>query len=152
MRSFVSIAALHQATEPKAAATPPNFFPWGQSSSISVSNNGDGKVTIVLDGKQFDTEELERFAEQVLPALQKKLAAKSALEVRQRIEKLVAKIEQLTPESLRRIRALEVLEHIGDSEAKKVLETLAAGAEGAKLTEEAKASLARLNRRAVAEK
>jgi hypothetical protein len=63
---------------------------------------------------------------------------------------------QLEPEdvrsSIRGYRAVEVLEHIGTVEARKVLETLAAGAEGARLTEDAKSSLARLNRRVVAEK
>ena len=45
-----------------------------------------------------------------------------------------------------------MLECIGGSEAKKVLETLATGAEGATLTKEAKASLERLNKRVAAEK
>jgi hypothetical protein len=41
---------------------------------------------------------------------------------------------------------------IGSAEAKKVLETLASGAEGARLTKEAKASLERLNKRVVGDK
>jgi len=44
------------------------------------------------------------------------------------------------------------LERIGTSEAKKLLETLATGAEGARLTEEAKASLERLKKWTAADK
>lgn len=52
-----------------------------------------------------------------------------------------------TPEQLRALRSLEVLEHIGTPEAKQLLERLAGGAEGARLTREAKASLKRFAKR-----
>jgi hypothetical protein len=42
---------------------------------------------------------------------------------------------------------LEVLESIGSAEARRILETLAGGAEGARLTREAAASARRLARR-----
>ena len=104
--------------------------------------------------RQKATVELEKSGEQAEAALRKKLADKPAAEVRQRIEQLLSKIEQeqLPPESIRAVRAVEVLEYIGSPEAKAVLETLAGGAEGARLTKEAKASLARLNRQEVGEK
>jgi hypothetical protein len=112
-----------------------------------------------LDSDQFAvrqkaTGELEKLGEQVAPALRTKLAERPSLEVRQRIEQLLSKIEQepLSPDSIRTLRAVEVLEHIGSSEATKVLETLASGAKCFRLTREAKASLERLNKRAVAEK
>jgi RNA polymerase sigma factor (sigma-70 family) len=110
-----------------------------------------------LDSDQFAvrekaTEELEQLGKRAEAALRKKLAAKPSVEVRQRIEQLLSKVEELTPESFRALRAVEVLEHIGSSEAKKVLETLATGAEGFRLTREATASLERLNKRVVAEK
>jgi hypothetical protein len=60
----------------------------------------------------------------------------------------LVKIEQPTPHSIRGLRTVEVLEDIGTTEAKKVLENLATGAEGARLTEEAKASLLRLSKQA----
>ena len=44
-------------------------------------------------------------------------------------------------------RAIEVLELTGTKEARDVLATLAAGAEGARLTDEAKAARQRLARR-----
>jgi hypothetical protein len=69
------------------------------------------------------------------------LNEKPSLEVHQRIERLLARIK---PETWRDLRAVEVLERIGSPEAKQVLESLAKGAEGARLTREAKASLERL--------
>jgi hypothetical protein len=50
-------------------------------------------------------------------------------------------------EFLRRLRAVAVLEHIGTPEARQVLENLAGGEPEARLTREAKASVARLSRR-----
>jgi hypothetical protein len=47
---------------------------------------------------------------------------------------------------------VEVLEHIGTSDAKQLLEMLATGTEGARLTKEARASLERLNKRVAADK
>ena len=51
-------------------------------------------------------------------------------------------------EILRGLRSVEVLEHIGTAEARQVLETLTTGAPEALVTVEAKAALARLERRA----
>ncbi|HEV3263695.1 MAG TPA: sigma-70 family RNA polymerase sigma factor [Gemmataceae bacterium] len=95
-----------------------------------------------------DLEKLGEFAE---PALRKALVARPSAEVRRRIKLLLDKAWQasLSPsgDNLRAERALEVLEHIGTPEARRVLETLAKGAPEARLTQEAKASLGRLARR-----
>ena len=52
-----------------------------------------------------------------------------------------------SPETLRGLRAVEVLELIGTAEAKEVLELLARGLAEARLTQEASASLGRLGQR-----
>ena len=49
-------------------------------------------------------------------------------------------------ETLRSLRAVGVLEDIGSREARAVLEPLAGGADGARLTREVKASLERMGR------
>lgn len=66
--------------------------------------------------------------------------------MRQRIETLLARLQgvRLEPDALRALRAVEVLEKASIPEARKVLEHLAAGAEGVLLTREAQAALARL--------
>ena len=52
----------------------------------------------------------------------------------------------LPPEALRAVRGVQVLETIANPEARKVLAALAGGAAGARLTQEAQASLERLPR------
>ena len=70
-------------------------------------------------------------------------SAKSA-EMRQAVQRLLDRLDEPTSEVLRTIRALEVLEHIATPAARELLAELAKGAPGARLTDEAKASLARL--------
>jgi RNA polymerase sigma factor (sigma-70 family) len=105
-----------------------------------------------LDSERFEVREkaakqIESIGELAKPALHKVLVGKPSLEVRRRIEDLSPKLEPAnSPEQLRALRAIEVLEHLGTPAARHVLDMLAQGAEGARLTHEAKASLARLAR------
>jgi WD40 repeat protein len=101
-----------------------------------------------LDSPQFTVREkaagrLAAFGEGVEGLLRKALEGKPSAEVRGRIEKLLAEV---TPPDhrVRQGRALEVLERMGHEDARRLLAELAAGADGAWLTREAKASLARL--------
>ncbi len=95
--------------------------------------------------------ELERLGEEAEPALRKALAGRSSAEVGRRVRKLLGRLASgLSPDLLRAVRAVEVLEHIGTPEAQDVLKSLAQGAPQARLTQEAKASLERLARRPVA--
>ena len=105
-----------------------------------------------LDSKQFDvreqaTSELEKVGAAAAPAMRKAIADKPALEVRQRMEQLLEKLKILTPEQLRELRTVQILERAGTKEAKQFLETLAKGMEDSRLTQEAKAALARLAKR-----
>src|SRR5262249_28058000 len=99
--------------------------------------------------RQKATGELERLGERAAPALLETLKGLPALEVRRRIERILIKIEEgdLPADELRALRAVEVLEHAATREAEPVLRELAGGAEGALLTQEAKAALARRARR-----
>jgi hypothetical protein len=107
-----------------------------------------------LDSESFEerrqaTEELEKLGDLAESALEKVLAGQVALEVRQRAEMLLEKLEKSVSslEQLRQTRALEMLEHIGTAEARKVLEQLATGAPEARQTRDAQAALERLARR-----
>ncbi len=91
---------------------------------------------------------LEEIGEQARPALQKVLAGQPSLEVRRRVEHLLRRLEGAgqSPERLRARRAVEVLEHVGDRDARLVLASLAGGPPAALLTQEARRALKRLRR------
>jgi hypothetical protein len=103
----------------------------------------------VFADREKATRELERQAELAEPLLRKTMAADPAPEVRRRIEGLLNKLPApvTSGETLRALRAMEVLEHIATPGARQLLEKLAAGAPEARLTREAKAALDRLQRR-----
>lgn len=92
------------------------------------------------------TEALELMGEPARGALTKALAAGPALEVTRRIEAILRGIDagRLTPEQLRELRAIEALERIGSPAARNVLEQMAAGTDGLRITAEARASPRRL--------
>jgi hypothetical protein len=54
---------------------------------------------------------------------------------------------EMTPDALRQLRTIQVLEQIGSPEARQILASLATGAPAAPATRDADAALARLNRR-----
>jgi hypothetical protein len=66
--------------------------------------------------------------------------------VRRRIERLLDRLKYplTSGKTLRELRAVEVLEHIGTAQAKQVLQELAQGAPGSRLTDETRVSLERL--------
>ncbi|MBI1918107.1 MAG: WD40 repeat domain-containing protein [Planctomycetes bacterium] len=120
----------------------------------SVDAERLGLLLADLDSKIFARREkaqteLEQMGARAEPALQQALKMRPSVEVRRRVEKLLQKLETgRLPEQRQQRRALEVLEHIGSTEARQVLKSLAAGAEHAWLTEEAKAALRHLGTRA----
>jgi hypothetical protein len=94
--------------------------------------------------------QLERQVYEAEPALRAALKKGPPLEVRRRIDKILAALEQVPPaELLRGIRAVQALEYAGTPEALAVLRVLAGGAREARLTREARGSLRRLVQRAV---
>ncbi len=97
--------------------------------------------------RESASRELEKVRDQIKPLLEKALADKVSLETCQRIERILKIADNLTPATLQTIRAIMVLEKIGSPEARRVLRLLAQGAAGARETEEAKAALARLEKR-----
>jgi RNA polymerase sigma factor (sigma-70 family) len=96
--------------------------------------------------RQSAAKELFALGQRVEPALREALKAKPTEEVRRRIQQLLDRFVRELPagESLRALRAVDVLERIATVEARRVLEELARGAPAARLTREAHASLLRL--------
>jgi RNA polymerase sigma factor (sigma-70 family) len=108
-----------------------------------------------LDDERFQvrmqaTRELEGLAEHAVPALRKALAGKPSLEVTRRLESLLHRLEKvnLSSETVRQMRAVEVLEFIGNADARRLLARLAAGHPDTRLAQEARAAAGRLARRA----
>jgi WD40 repeat protein len=93
--------------------------------------------------------QLRSMGDIVDPDLREALAGRPSLEVRRRLEDIRADWRDAaqSPEQMRPLRAVWVLEQIGTSAAKETLQELATGAEGAGLTRAAKAALAHLARR-----
>ena len=92
--------------------------------------------------------ELRQLGELSQPGLEMALARPGvSLETRQRLEQMLSQLPRLSGESLRDLRAIEVLERLDTPEARALLEELAKGDPDARLTHDAKASLERLRRR-----
>jgi hypothetical protein len=106
-----------------------------------------------LDSDQFAVrkeagEELERLADLAAPALRQALDGKPSAEVRRRVSGLLEQLESgTTPEQLRCLRVIEVLERTGTPATRQLLQELAGGAAAARQTREANAALDRLDRR-----
>jgi RNA polymerase sigma factor (sigma-70 family) len=94
--------------------------------------------------------ELESLGGLAESALRKALAGDPALDLRQRLERLLDKLSSPVPgaEPLRDMRAVEVLEMLGSPAARQLLQTLAGGAPEARLTREARTALHRLTNQA----
>jgi RNA polymerase sigma factor (sigma-70 family) len=129
----------------------------GRLKPVQPADPGDVQRLLAdLDSDSFATrekarKELEEMGDRASGALHAALRKKPSLEVHRRIQALLRRLRRpaTEPQTLRACRAVAVLEDIGTPEARKVLQTLAKGAAEARLTQEAKAALARLSRPAV---
>jgi hypothetical protein len=113
-----------------------------------------------LDSNQFSVRQaaertLRELGERAEPGLRESLKGAPPLEVKRRVEALLEAIHAPGPlegEALRGFRAVQVLERIGTADARRILEGLAKSVAGARLTQEARAALERLAKRAPAER
>jgi hypothetical protein len=105
----------------------------------------DGRFSI----RQQASQELEKLGELAGPALERTLKTKTTPEVRRQAQALLdlAEAQHLSSEGLRTLRAVEVLERVGNPEARRVLQSLARGAAGGTVTQEARAALKRMDKR-----
>jgi WD40 repeat protein len=107
-----------------------------------------------LDSDDFDERErasanLAELGEDAADALREALANKPSAELRRRAEELLKRLKSKvpSPERLRGLRAVELLEWIGTPEAQRALAAIATGAPDAERTRVASAALTRLKNR-----
>jgi WD40 repeat protein len=106
-----------------------------------------------LDDKSFAvrqaaSKDLKALGSRVESALREVLQQKPSPEMRQRVESLLQDLRKrpVPLEELRPLRSVQILEHIASPDAQRLLGVLGRGASEARLTREAKASLARLGK------
>ena len=106
-----------------------------------IAQLDDGQFTV----RAKATTDLLKLGEQLVPVLDKALAGHPALESERRPQGLRSKLTDvvLQGDRLRVVRAVEVLERIGTPQARQVLQGLADGAPGARVTRSAQAALKR---------
>jgi RNA polymerase sigma factor (sigma-70 family) len=108
--------------------------------AIAADGNRLTQLVAELQSDRFECRrqaqaELEALGELAEPALRQALAEDPPLEVRQRLERLLARPATTLPaRQLRELRAVELLEWIGSPAARKVLDDLAGGTATAPLT------------------
>jgi hypothetical protein len=112
------------------------------------------KLIADLEAEDFATRKkamdaLSALGTPAAPQLRQALAKAGDVDLRLRLFVVLRAMDSTgaSPEQLRTLRALEVLERIRTAEAKELLGALAKGVPDAYLTQQAKASLARVNRR-----
>jgi WD40 repeat protein/beta-lactamase regulating signal transducer with metallopeptidase domain len=148
-KAFQSILAL--AAAPKQAVP---FLRERLQAAAAVDRKTLERLVNDLDSEKYAvrqkaTEELHKLGDLAIPPLKKLIASQPTLETRRRAEILLDKLigGVLTPEQIRMVRAVEVLEKVGTPEARQIIETLAQGAPGALPTRQAQAVLERMERR-----
>jgi hypothetical protein len=96
--------------------------------------------------------DLAALGDQAEPALRVAFKTAGPLELRRRLERLLADIDhkEASAEWLRQLRALQILELADSAQARELLHGLANGAPGARLTRAAQAACDRLAIRAKA--
>jgi RNA polymerase sigma factor (sigma-70 family) len=121
---------------------------------VSVSAERLKRLIAQLDDDDFTVREaasaeLAKLGGAADEALRKALEGQPSAELRQRVQHLLdgARKTEPSPEQLREARAVELLEGMGTPEARRLLEELAKGAPGARLTTDARAALERSGKR-----
>jgi hypothetical protein len=95
--------------------------------------------------REAATIELQRLGDRAAPALRQALEARPELEVRRRLQRLLAGLKKgPSATELRQIRAIQALELAATSEASRTMRVWAEGAPEARLTQESRAALNRL--------
>jgi RNA polymerase sigma factor (sigma-70 family) len=145
-RAFAAIRALCDAPADAVALLKQRLRPVDAPDPRAVA-----KLLQNLNAKEFAVRsramaELEKLGDLIGPAARRALEDQPMLEARQRLEQILKKLREraVRGEALAALRGVEVLEHLGTAPARQVLQSLAEGAAGARLTEAAREALRRL--------
>ena len=111
------------------------------ASLVRVEYKPEPFATDLFAQRDKASRELEKLGAE--PALRKARGSRRSLEAHRRLDRI---LEKLSSHWLRSQRAIEALELAGTPATQRVLQTLAAGAAEARLTQEAKAVLKRWKR------
>jgi WD40 repeat protein len=135
-----------------APAEAVTLFAEGIKAAEALDRTRVERLLADLDSKAFAVREaaskaLTGLGEQATPYLEKTLKDTDSPEVRIRVTRILKKRREaaIPADRIRQIRAVMVLERIGDGAAKDVLKRWAGGPAGARLTMEAAAALKRLD-------
>jgi WD domain, G-beta repeat len=122
----------------------PSASPNVQKISALIADTNHGQYAV----RQAASFELQRLGEEAESHLLRAVREPVSLESKRRAERVLKSLESrgLSAETLRAMRAVELLERIGGPDARHMLEALAAGAPDTRLTLEAQASLRRMPR------
>jgi WD40 repeat protein len=128
-----------------AAQLPPAVKPDPQQVQQWINDLGSERFAV----RQNANRELEKLGGLAERALTKAIQRSLPLEADRRVKKLLDKLQgPLTlPEHLRLVRVVEILEGLGTADARRVLRIYASGAEGSRLTQDARDALERLDKR-----
>ncbi len=117
-----------------------------QQVQLWIAQAGDEQFKV----RQAAIKALEGLGGHAEPALRQAVQGDIPLETRRRLEELLKRLDEPPPlQAMRTIRAVQVLERIGNPEARAALAVVAAGAPAAPETRAARSALERLARRAV---
>ncbi len=105
-----------------------------------IADLDDAKFTV----RENASKTLSDLDERTKPYLEEAIKTAKSAELVDRARKILDEPKKITPEQLRQIRAVQVLELINDDESKNLLKKWAGGFKGAVLTEEVTAALKRL--------
>jgi WD40 repeat protein len=145
-RAYKAIAALSRAPEQSAHFLPKRLHRLPQVRELRIvrliTDLGSARFKV----RQQADRELQKLTDRAEPALRRTLQGRPELEVRRRVERLLAKLEPAGPYPgyVQALRALEVLERLGTPEARRALESLVRQPPDPRLVEEAKAALQRV--------
>jgi hypothetical protein len=148
--AFAAMADLAAAPDRAVALVRRELKPAG----AAPTNDQLDRMFADLDSEDFATRDkasrrLAEFGDLVVPGVRKRLAQAATLEVRRRTQEFLDRFDPPTPspDRLRQLRAVELLEGIATPAARDMLSELAQGAAEAPLSREATAALERLRRR-----